>query len=210
MAAPADATLQNRFQRGKVIVVGRKAQIVDKQDEFQRIFRQFVHQGGNLVQLVFLHFDQAQAVRGELVGNGLDRAGFSGARIAVQQNVIGGAAFQQGAGVGDDLLPLLLVAGQLAQTLRVGVAHRHQAALFQRKDMVAGKHTVTLLAHGRTAGCVGRVVIGVGRDLPPGQERCRTGKHLVQRCTAQRLQKVQFIIHCLFQNRPGILPGGNL
>ena len=39
--------------------------------------------------------------------------------------------------------------------------------------MVAGKHAVALLAHGRTARLIGRVVVGVGRCLPPRQEHCR-------------------------------------
>ena len=78
MAAPADTALQNRLQRRKVIIVGREAQIINKEDEFQRIVRQLVHQGGNLVKLVLLDLDQPQAVRRKLVGNGLDCAGFAG------------------------------------------------------------------------------------------------------------------------------------
>ena len=207
MAAPADAALQDRLQRRKVVIVGGKAQVINKEDEFQRILCQLVHQGGDLVELVLLHLDQAQAVGRKLVGNCLDRAGLARARIAVEQHVIGRAALQQGAGVGNDLLALLLVAGQLAQTLRVGVAHRHQMPVLQRKDMVAGKHAVALLAHGRTARPIGRVVVGVGRCLPPRQEHCRAGEHLVQRRTAKRLQKVQLAVQRSLQHGPGILPG---
>ena len=207
MAAPADTALQNRFQRRKVIIVGREAQIVNKEDEFQRIVRQLVHQGGNLVKLVLLNLDQPQAVRRKLVGNGFDRAGFAGAGIAVQQHIVRGAALQQGAGVGDDLLPLLLIAGQLAQPLRVGVAHRHQTAVLQCKHMVAGKHTVALASGRRAARLIGRAVIRIRRGLPAGQKRRRAGEHLVQRGAPQLLQKVQLIGQRLFQHRAGILPG---
>lgn len=95
MAAPADAALQDRLQRRKVVIVGGKAQVINKEDEFQRILCQLVHQGRDLVELVLLHLDQAQAVGRKLVGNCLDRAGLARARIAVEQHVIGRAALQQ-------------------------------------------------------------------------------------------------------------------
>ena len=37
-------TSQNGLERGKVVVVGGKAQVVDEQDEFERVRGQFVHQ----------------------------------------------------------------------------------------------------------------------------------------------------------------------
>ena len=209
VAAPADAALQNRLQCRKVVIVGGKTQIVNKEDEFQRVLGQLVHQGGNLVELIFLHLNQAQAIGGKLVGNGFDRAGLAGARIAVKQHIVGGAAFQQGAGIGNDFLALLLIAGQFAQALRVGVAHRHKAAVFQRKDVVAGKHTVALLAHRCTACRVGSAVVRVRGNLPPRQERRRAGEYLIQLRTAQRLQKGKLGVQRLFQHRPGILPGGH-
>ena len=79
--------------------------------------------------------------------------------------------------------------------------------ILQRKDMMAGKHAVALLAHGRTARLIGRVVVGVGRCLPPRQEHCRAGEHLVQRRTAKRLQKVQLAVQRSLQHGAGILPG---
>ena len=168
VAAAAHAALQDGFQRREVVVVGRKAQVVDEEDELQRIFCQLVHQGGNLVQLVLLHLDEPQPVRRKLIGDGLDGAGFAGARVAVEQHIVGGLALQQGPGVGNDLLPLPLVAGQFAQPLGVGVAHRHQMPVLQREDVVAGKDAVALLAYGRPAGFIRGVEIRRGGHLPPG------------------------------------------
>ena len=53
------------------------------------------------------------------------------------------------------------------------------------------------------------MIVGVGRYLPPGQERRRTGEDLVQRGAAKQLQKVQLAVQRGFQHRPGILPGGH-
>ena len=111
MAAAAHAALQNRFQRGEIVVVGRKAQIVDEQDEFERVVRQRLHHRGDLIKLVLFHLHQPQAVGGVLVGDGLDGAGLAGSRVAVKQHVIGRQPCQQGFGVGDDPGALGLVAG---------------------------------------------------------------------------------------------------
>ena len=208
VAAPADAALQDRFQRGKVVVVGREAQIVDEQDELQRVFRQLVHQGGDLVQLVLLHFDQAQAVGCKLVGNGLDRARFARAGVAVQQYIVGGLAIQQGAGVGNDFFALPLIAGQLAQALRIRVAHRHKVPVLDGKHMVAGKHAVTLLAHGRAARLVGGFIVCLGGRLPARQKGRGLGAQVVQRSGAQLLQKFKFVFQRLFQHRPGVPASG--
>ena len=207
VAAAAHAALQNGFQRGKVVVVGREAQVVDEQNELQRILRQLVHQGGDLVQLVLLHLNQPQAVRRKLVGNGLDRAGFARTGVAVQQHIVGGLALQQGAGVGNDLFPLPLVAGQFAQALGIGVAHRHKAAILDGKHMVAGKHAVALLAHGRAARLVGGCIVGVRAYLPPRQKGRGFGAKVIQPSSAKLLQKFQFVFQCLFQHRPGIPAG---
>ena len=103
--------LKDGFQGGKVVVIGGEAQVIDEEDEPEGVGRQLIHQVGNLVELVLLDLHQPQAVGGVLIGNGLDRAGFAGAGIAVEQNIVGGGTGQQGAGVGNDLFPLLLVAG---------------------------------------------------------------------------------------------------
>ena len=86
----AHAALQNGLEGGKVVVVGGKAQVVDEQDELERVCRQLVHQVGDLVQLVLFYLHQPQPLGRKLVGNGLYRAGFAGTGIAVQQHIVGG------------------------------------------------------------------------------------------------------------------------
>ena len=90
LGASAYTALQDGFQGGKVVVVGGKAQVVDEQNELERVCRQLVHQVGDLVQLVLFHFYQPQSLGRKLVGNGLYRAGFSGTGVAVQQHIVGG------------------------------------------------------------------------------------------------------------------------
>ena len=114
LAAAAHATFQNGFQRGKVVVVGRKAQVVNEQNELEWVLGQAIQQGRNLIQLVLFHFHKAQTIRRKFIGNGFHAAGFAGARIAVQQNVHGRLAGQQSLGVGNYLFALVLVTGQLA------------------------------------------------------------------------------------------------
>ena len=114
LAAAAHATFQNGFQRGKVVVIGRKAQVVNEQNELEWVLGQAIQQGRNLIQLVLFHFHKAQTIRRKFIGNGFHAAGFAGARIAVQQNVHGRLAGQQSLGVGNYLFALVLVTGQLA------------------------------------------------------------------------------------------------
>ena len=52
LGTAAYAALQNGLQGGKVVVVGGKAQVVDEQNELERVCRQLIHQVGDLVQLV--------------------------------------------------------------------------------------------------------------------------------------------------------------
>ena len=111
---------------------------------------------------------------------------------------------QQGAGVGDDLLPLLLIARQLVEALGVGVAHRHQLAVLDREDVVLGEHSVALFAHLAHPLGVGGVEVD-GLRLPPGQERQLVGgtggvQKLVQRQAAQLLQEGQLVVQCSLQN----------
>ena len=110
----AHAALEDGFERGKVVVVGRKAQVVNEQNELEWVLGQAIQQGRNLIQLVLFHFHKAQTIRRKFIGNGFHAAGFAGARIAVQQNVHGRLAGQQSLGVGNYLFALVLVTGQLA------------------------------------------------------------------------------------------------
>ena len=195
LGASAYAAFQNGLQGGKVVIVGGKAQVVDEQDELERVCRQLVHQVGDLVQLVLFHLYQPQPLGRKFVGNGLYCAGFAGAGIAVQQHIVGGHPGQQSLGVGNHLFPLLLVAGQLGKALRVGVFYRHKLAVFHREYMVLCKHAVALFAHLAHALGVGGGKVKL-TGLPPGQKRqlrplrlLRVGglEQLVQRQPAQLL-----------------------
>ena len=195
MSSPVRSALQDGLQGGKVVVVGGKAQVVDEQDELERVCRQLIHQVGNLVQLVLFYLYQPQSLGRKLVGNGLYRAGFAGTGVAVQQHIVGGHPGQQCLGVGNYLFPLLLVAGQLGKALRVGVLYRHKLAVFHREYMVLCKHTVALFAHLAHALGVGGGKVEL-TGLPPGQKSqfrplrlLRVGglEQLVQRQPAQLL-----------------------
>ena len=199
VAAPADAALQNRLERRKVVIVGGEAQIVDEQDELERVLRQLVHQRGHLVQLVLFHLHQPQAVGRVFVGNGFDRAGFAGARVAVQKHVGGRFPGQQRPRVFNHLLPLALVSRQLAQALRVGVAHRRQAAVLQRKDMVPREHAEPLVPDLRAARAVGGGIVLRG-GFP------RAGQHLLQKRIGPR-QPGQQRVH---RQAAGLLQQGQL
>ena len=74
--------------------------------------------------------------------------------------------------------------------------------------MVAGKHAVALLAHGRAARLVGGCIVGVRAYLPPRQKGRGFGAKVIQPGSAKLLQKFQFVFQCLFQHRPGIPAGG--
>ena len=209
----AHAALKDGFQGGKVVVVGGKAQVIDEEDELEGIGCQLIHQVGDLVELVLLDLHQPQAVGGVLIGNGLDRAGFAGACIAVEQNIVGGGTGQQGAGVGNDLFPLFLVARQLAELLGVGVLHGHQLAVLHCEHMVLGKHAVALLP-----GFPHPLVVGGGQVelpcLPTGQERqlpvlpVGSFQQRVQRQAAELLQKVQLTVQGGLHHRGELARGG--
>ena len=209
----AHAALKDGFQGGKVVVVGGEAQVIDEEDELEGVGRQLIHQVGDLVELVLLDLHQPQAVGGILIGNGLDRAGFAGACIAVEQNIVGGGTGQQGAGVGNDLFPLLLVARQLTELLGVGVLHGHQPAVLHREHMVLGKHAVALLP-----GFPHPLVVGGGQVelpcLPTGQERQLPAlpvsgfQQRVQRQAAELLQKVQLTVQGGLHHRGELACGG--
>ena len=200
----AYAALEDGFQGREVIVVGREAQVVDEEDELQRVRGQLVHQVGDLVELILLDLHQPQAVGGKLVGDGLDGAGLSGTGVAVEQHIVGGHSGQQGAGVGDDLLPLLLIARQLVEALGVGVAHWHQLSVLNGKDVVLGEHAIALFAYLAHPLGIGGAEVDVLR-LPPGQERQRVGgvgsfQQTVERQAAQLLQKVQLTVQRLLKD----------
>ena len=210
VAAPADTALQNRFEGGKIIVVGGKAQIVDEQDELQRVFRQFVHQRRNLIRLGLFDLDQPQSLGRKFIGDRLDRTGLAGTRIAVQKHVVGGLAVQQGFGVGDDLFPLALIARQLAQALRVGALHRYKVSVLQGKDVIPGKNAVPLLACLFPPGAVGGSEIRIGGRLPAGHKLRHCAEQLLRRRGTQRLQKLQLSVQRALQHGTRIAPRRHL
>ena len=205
----AHAAFEDGLEGCEVVVVGGKAQVVDEEDELERVRRQLVHQVGDLIELVLLDFHQAQAVGCELVGDGLDRARFAGARVTVQQDVVGRHPGQQGLGVSDDLFPLALVTGQFGQALGVRVLDRHQTPVLHREDMVFGKHAVALFPGLLHPLRISRCQVDVLR-LPPGQEGqfrplglfgISRLEQLIQRQAAKLLQKAQFAVQRLLQHR---------
>ena len=140
--AASDASLEDGLQRGEVIVVRREAEVIDEQDELQRVRRELIHEIRDLVKLILLHLDQAQAPRRILVRDGLDGTRLAGARIAVEQHVVRRTSIQQRLRVRDDLLALLLVARQLGQPLWIRMLHRHQPAILDHEDVVPREHAV--------------------------------------------------------------------
>ena len=210
VAGPAaHAALQNGLEGGKVIVVGGEAEVIDEEDELQRIGRQRIHQIGDLVELVLLHLYQPQSVSGKGVGNGLDGAGLAGAGVAVEQHVVGGLSLQQGFGVGDDLFPLLLVAGEFLQLLGIGVLDGNQLSVFHGEHMVAGEDTVALGAHmGQTL----VVILGDGALLrQPAHQKCggvfKTLGQRLQTNLCHLVQQLQLPVQALFHHGRHRAPG---
>ena len=96
---------------------------------------------GDLVKLVLLHFHQPQALRRKLVGNSLHRAALARACVAIQQHIGGGLAGEQGAGIIHNSRALALIAGKLAQALRVGVGNGAQCAAVDGEHMRKRENT---------------------------------------------------------------------
>lgn len=168
-AVPVHASFQNGLERCKVVVVAAEAQIVDEQNELERVAGKRLGDVGNLVELILLHFHKAQALVPVGVDNGLHRAALARARVAVQEHVVHGPARKQGLGVGNDLGAFSLVTGELVQRLRVGVAHRHKMAVLHREHAVAREHAVTCDVDARNAFMVGLGKVEFAR-LPAGQK----------------------------------------
>ena len=121
-ARPPTLPSRMAFRAAKLSSLEEKLRSSMKRMNLRGLVAQLIHQVGDLVELVLLDLHQPQAVGGILVGNGLDRAGFAGAGIAVEQDIVGGGTGQQGAGVGNDLFPLLLVARQLRRASGSGTS----------------------------------------------------------------------------------------
>ena len=82
-----NTALQNRFKSTEIIVILLKAQVINEQDKFQRVFAELVKQTRKQMQLILRQLDQAQSLTGKFVSDRLDRCGFAGAGISVQQDI---------------------------------------------------------------------------------------------------------------------------
>jgi len=139
LRAGGDAALQDRLERGEVAVAACKGKVVYKDNKLERILRQVVKQGGNVVQQRLFDLNEPQALGGVFVRDGLDGAGFSRARVAVEQDVVRGPAREQGLCVEQHVAALGLVAVELRELLRVGVADRDQRAALRNGEDMAGR-----------------------------------------------------------------------
>ena len=129
-----------------------------------------------------------------------------------KSTLLAGSPASRALGVGDDLLPFPLVAGQVLQALGVGVAHRRPACpRRQHKDMVAGKHPIAPPAHLARRSVYAAARAG-GMGLPPGQEGqllppavLQAGglQQAVQAQSGQPAQKVQLPSRAFFSRGPG-------
>lgn len=87
-----DAALQNSFQRGELVVTCTKAQVVNIENELQRIISQLLYNIGNLRKLVFVKLYETDSLVIKSIGTGFDGGGFSGACVSVEENVAGSLA----------------------------------------------------------------------------------------------------------------------
>ena len=88
--------LNERLERGKVVVLAAEGQIVEEHDETERRTQGLLKQLGKIRDLPRRHLDDLQAAVGVLVGNRLDGRGLAGALVAVEQDVVGIASVEEG------------------------------------------------------------------------------------------------------------------
>ncbi len=82
------ASFENIFERDKIIIAGREAEIVDKNDKFERIVAERFDQRRQHADLRLLDLDQTQAVFPVFIHDRFDGRAFSGPRISVQQRIV--------------------------------------------------------------------------------------------------------------------------
>ena len=149
------AALEHRLESRIVVVVAGKRQVIDEDDELERVGGKLVEHRRDELELVLADLDDAQPLAGELVDNGLHRGRLARARIARQQHVGRGLASQKGARVGQDKAFLALVASKVRQALGVGMRHgAHRAVICQRKHAEASVHAKAEATHLLDAGRV--------------------------------------------------------
>ena len=117
------------------------------------------------MEAVFLDLDQPERLKAGDVQHGFYRRGLAGAAVAEQQDVVDLLSLQHGAGVGNDLIALMLVAQQLLRPGAVRVLHRDQGlSLPEEGPVTAEKARAVLLVKGGH-----RVEIEGCGGVPPGQ-----------------------------------------
>lgn len=155
-APGAGASLQHGFQRRKIIIVFPETQIINEQDELQRLSRQLIQQPRQQMQAAFVQLDQPDPLVLQLAGHSLHRGGLACSRVTVQQDIGGFRAPHQRPGVFQHLFLLCLVAHQILQPDRIRIGHRQQPVAgrgpvirFQPEHMPAGEVPEAIPAHGR-------------------------------------------------------------
>ena len=105
-------------------------------------------QRGEILELMAVDLDHAQAVLIKLVDDRLDAGGFAGAAVSVKQDIVGAAPFDEGARVVDEQLFLHLIADQVAEHDVVHVADRQKGeitfSLLEAEGAVEGEYAGTV------------------------------------------------------------------
>ena len=117
------APLDDRLEELVLHLVLLEGEVVDEDDEPVVPVLHQGDDGGQVLELMLVDLDHPQALVVVLVDEGLHAGGLAGARVAVEQGVVGGAAGQEGLGVLPKLLLLALVAHQVCQHHLVGVVN---------------------------------------------------------------------------------------
>ena len=210
-ALGGDAALQNCLQGAEIVVILLEGQVVDEQDEFQRVGVQLVQNGGNGVELLLAHLQNPQTPVGQLVDHRLDGGGLAGARVAGKQNVGGGLALQQGNGVVQNDLLLPLVVHQGGKPGLVGIDDRDN--VIAAADI---EHDVLGVDAVAEAVDIGAALVVAVHNIQSLCGENRQGTRPVQPLpegfrgeVGNGLQNFQLLLHFRFHFRPGLCPFAN-
>ena len=123
-----DGTIQYTFQRLVAGVAGFEGQIVAENDETLWPAGNQVDDVRQVDQILFIHFNQAQALVGIAIQHGFHQRGFARAARAGQQYIVGCAAGHELACVLLDALRLFVDSLQIVQTDAMRFGHGQQAS----------------------------------------------------------------------------------
>ena len=112
--------LQDGLQGREVVIVFLEGQVIDEDDELQRIVPQRLHDLRDVMQLALLHLEEPQSFPGQFIGDRFDGGRLARAGRAVQQGVGGGFPVEQSTGVGKELFLLMLVPVKVREGPGVG------------------------------------------------------------------------------------------